>query len=112
MRPVPDYTFYTGTYHGTLGEDAFNAQLPGASAYVSWLVGFNEPDQDTEPAYKRAVCAVVDSFAEYGKDTPVGFTIGSFRIEGSVDTGACERTSRSAAEYELAGTGLLFQGIA
>ena len=57
----PDYGYYSETYRGTMGEDAFAGALPDALAEVSYAVW---PGADLDPIEERvkmAVCSVADA---------------------------------------------------
>ena len=63
---------------------------------------------------RRALCAAVDVFAEYGEGQVGGFSIGDYKVSqyvsDKVPTGAEQATQ--AALKELYGTGLSFCGVA
>lgn len=108
---VPDYAFYQGEYGGRLGEAAFYAQLPAATAHVDWLIGWNEVDCETAEAYKRAVCAAVDAVSAFGGEWSGGFTIGSFSASAPSQGGTAQDAMTASAVKELATSGLLYQGV-
>lgn len=107
---APDYAFYRDEYKGRASEAAFDEQLPGASAHVDWLIGFNEVSEAASTAYKRAVCAVVEAFATYGTGPVGGFSIGSFGMS-SVGVKSGKDIATEDAARELATTGLLYSGV-
>ena len=74
------YQFYRDVYGGGLSEDAFGLALPAASRHVRWLVGGAEPSEDELEAYRRAVCAAADAFAEFGEGQVGGFSLGDFKV--------------------------------
>lgn len=108
---APDYSFYTDTYGGSASEANFNAQLPAAVAQVDWMVWPNEVWADQEEAYKKAVCACVDVYLEYGTGYVGGFTIGSFRVDsGTGKVSASDIAVDKAARY-LVQAGLMWGGL-
>lgn len=116
MSAQPTYDFYEHEYAGNLNEEAFNASLRVATAYVNDFIWPNEEDGSDE--YQRAVCAAVDVDATYGASGGIGesmsdFRIGSFSVSGSEQQGgtAYEQDVRTAIKRELLGTGLLYMGI-
>lgn len=115
--PAPvSYDFYLDGYGGTLPADAFAEALPAALRCASGLTGFRVPDggwdEDVADAWRRAVCAAADAFAEYGEGRVGGFSIGSFSVTNYRDEGTTgAEVAREAALAELAGTGLCFSGV-
>jgi hypothetical protein len=77
---VVTYQFYKDVYGGGLSEAAFGLALPAASRHVRWLVGGAEPSEDELEAYRRAVCAAADAFAEFGEGQVGGFSLGDFKV--------------------------------
>lgn len=113
--PVP-YGFYLDGYGGALAAEAFAETLPAAVRCVGGLTGRREPDPRWEEsdadAWRRAVCAAADAFAEYGEGRVGGFSIGSFSVTNYRDEGTTGSVvARGAALAELAGTGLCFSGV-
>ena len=89
---------------------------PEAVRCVGALTGSREPDEgwddDVADAWRRAVCAAADAFAEYGEGRVGGFSIGSFSVTNYRDDGTTgAEVAREAALAELAGTGLAFAGV-
>ena len=78
MAVAVTYDFYAQAYGGGLSDTAFGLSLPAASRHVRWLVGGAEPGDDELEAYRRAVCAAVDAFAEFGEGQVGGFSLGDF----------------------------------
>jgi len=106
-----DYAYYSQVYGGSLSETAFGDLLPAAETHVIWLcagVGACEDD-----ALKRAACAVIDVFAEFGQGQVGGMSIGDFRITRyASDEGVTgEDMATKAALKELADTGMVFCGV-
>jgi hypothetical protein len=115
--PAPvSYGFYQDAYGGALAADAFAEALPAALRCVGGLTGRREPDPGWDggdaDAWRRAVCAAADAFAEYGEGRVGGFSIGSFSVTNYRDDGTTgAEVARGAALAELAGTGLAFSGV-
>ena len=83
---------------------------------VGALTGARDVAEDWEEgvadAWRRAVCAAADAFAEYGEGRVGGFSIGSFSVTNYRDGGTTgSEVAREAALAELAGTGLCFSGV-
>lgn len=115
--PAPvSYDFYLDGYGGALAADAFAEALPAALRCVGALTGARDVAEDWEEgvadAWRRAVCAAADAFAEYGEGRVGGFSIGSFSVTNYRDEGTTgAEVARDAALAELAGTGLCFAGV-
>lgn len=105
------YAYYTQTYGGGLSESAFGDYLPIAEAHVKWLCA-NRCYCATSNAFKRAVCAALEAFAEYGAGEVGGYTIGEFSVKNyaSQETSG-EQLATQAALRELVGTGYAFAGV-
>lgn len=107
-----DYAFYRDEYGGELGPEGLSSALVAAERHVRWLCGGRAPGDEAEAlAYKRAVCAAADAFAEWGEGQVGGFSIGEFSVthyDNRGTTGA--EMATEAAVWELCGTGLLFGG--
>ncbi len=105
------YADYTQTYGGGLSEAAFSASLPMADAHVRWLCALKGA-LTTCDTFKRAVCAAVDAFAEYGAGEVGGYSIGEFSVKNyasQVTTG--EELATAAALRELGLSGMAFSGV-
>lgn len=115
--PAPvSYDFYLDGYGGALAAEAFAEALPAAVRCVGSLTGArdvrDEWDEDVADAWRRAVCAAADAFAEYGEGRVGGFSVGSFSVTSYRDEGTTgSEVAREAALAELAGTGLCFSGV-
>lgn len=115
--PAPvSYDFYLDGYGGALAAEAFAEALPAAVRCVGALTGARdvceEWDGDRAEAWRRAVCAAVDAFAEYGEGRVGGFSIGSFSVTNYRDEGMTgAEVAREAALAELSRTGLAFVGV-
>ena len=106
------YEFYRYTYGGGLPEAAFSESVVAAERHVRWLVGGRRPRACELVAYKRAVCAATDAFAEFGEGQVGGFAIGDFRVTHYEDEGTTgAELATEAALKELAGTAVLFCGV-
>ena len=62
-----DYTFYTGTYGGTMSEQDFARYEPRAEAYIRYFLFSNAGIMEQEPVIglQMAVCAVSDVLYGY-----------------------------------------------
>lgn len=115
--PTPvSYDFYQDGYGGTLTAEALAEALPAAVRCVGALTGFRALDEgwcdELADAWRSAVCAAADAFAEYGEGRVGGFSIGSFSVTNYRDEGTTgAEVAREAALAELAGTGLAFSGV-
>lgn len=115
--PAPvSYEFYQDGYGGALPAADFCEVLPAAVRMVGSLTGAREVqggwDDDQADAWRRAVCAAADAFAEYGEGRVGGFSIGSFSVTNYRDDGTTgAEVAREAALAELAGTGLCWSGV-
>lgn len=115
--PAPvSYDFYLDGYGGALSAEAFAEALPAAVRCVGALTGAREAceewDENQTDAWKRAVCAAADAFAEYGEGRVGGFSIGSFSVTNYRDEGTTgAEVAREAALAELSFTGLCFSGV-
>ena len=113
VEQVPSYTFYADDFHGELSEDVFNANINKAVAFVRQLCGDKRITPATQTAFFRAVCAVVDAFAQYGTTPQTGFSVGSFTVQsGGSNASTGYDIAREGALLELAGTGLSYAGLA
>ena len=110
------YGFYRDGYGGELSPAALSEAMPAALRCVGSLTGAREvrPDWDEAAAFawRRAVCAAAEAFAEYGEGRVGGFQVGSFSVTNYRDDGTTgAEVAREAALAELAGTGLAFSGV-
>ena len=99
-----------------LAADAFAEALPAALRCVGALTGARDVDERWDEgdadAWRRAVCAAADAFAEYGEGRVGGFSIGGFSVTNYRDDGTTgAEVAREAALAELAGTGLAFSVV-
>ncbi|WP_261429089.1 hypothetical protein [Xiamenia xianingshaonis] len=105
------YGFYRDSFGGSLSEAAFGESLPLAEAHVRWLCALRGADDACE-AFRRAVCAAADAFAEYGAGEVGGFQIGEFSVKNYASqqtTG--EELATEAALRELGLSGMAFTGV-
>ena len=106
-----DFTYYSEQYGGGLDEAAFVDVLPVAEAHVKWLCAVNGACA-TSTAYKRAVCAAANAFAEFGMGEVGGYTLGQFSVKNYENKGTTgEELATQAALRELVGTGYAFCGV-
>ena len=110
------YAFYLDGYGGALASEALSEAMPAALRCVGALTGARDVDEDWDgdvaDAWRRAVCAAADAFAEYGEGRVGGFSIGDFSVTNYRDEGTTgAEVAREAALAELAGTGLAFAGV-
>lgn len=119
---VPEVTYEDyKDYGGSLGEDDFKSSLRHAEACVRSIIGFNEPVYGYQKkAYVNAVCAAIEVETQYGGSHGIGeglasVSIGSFSASAGTSsdgqTSAYDEDMAKAIKRELAGTGLLYQGI-
>lgn len=110
------YLFYRDEYGGALGADEYAEALPAAMRCVRALCGLEGPGEfwgeDAVRAWKRAVCAAAEAFAEFGEGRVGGYAIGDFKVTNYLEKGTTGReVAVAAAADELAATGLLFSGV-
>lgn len=103
---------------GSAGEERFRSSLGHAVASVRDAMGFNVPETEAQvEAYERAVCAAVDVDDAYGASGGIGewassITLGEFSASGGADgQSGYDRDMARAIRRELAGSGLLYQGV-
>ena len=111
--PAPvSYAFYQDGYGGALAAEALPAAVRCVAARTGARDVREEWGDDQAEAWRRAVCAAADAFAEYGEGRVGGFSIGSFSVTNYCDEGTTgSEVAREAALAELAGTGLCFSGV-
>ena len=115
--PAPvSYDFYLDDYGGALAAEAFAEAMPAAVRLVASITGArgarDDWDAEQADAWRRAVCAAADAFAEYGEGRVGGFSIGEFSVTNYRDDGTTgAEVAREAALAELAGTGLCWSGV-
>ena len=111
MASTVTYRFYTDSYGGGLSEAAFSASLPMADSHVRWLCQVKGA-KTTCNLFKRAVCAAVDAFAEYGAGEVGGYAIGQFSVRNYENKGTTgEELATQAALRELGLSGMAFSGV-
>ena len=111
MASTVTYEWYAGSYGGSLSEAAFAANLPLADSHVRWLCAVKGATT-TCNVFKRAVCAALEAFAEYGAGEVGGYTIGEFSVKNYASqqtTG--EELATAAALRELGLSGMAFSGV-
>ena len=106
------FAYYSETYGGGLSEAAFGGSVAHAEAHVKWLCDGREGIEASD-AYKRAVCAACEAFAEFGMGQVGGITLGDFKVSRFADDAAVtgEDLATQAALKELCGTGYAFCGV-
>ncbi len=110
MAPELTFAEYAGgLYCGTLGEEAFAAALPRARARLLELTGADVPDEHAQ-AWKGALCAVTDRVGGVGGAGVKSETVGSTSV--TYDESRSGSTDLDAVAPWLAGTGLLYRGLA
>ncbi len=112
-----DYQWYLDKYGGALGAEGFHEALPAALRLMRQITGGSWPeagwDYDDTCAWRRACCAAVDAFAEFGEGRVGGYAIGDFKVTNYMEKGTTGReVALEAALAELTGTGLTFSGVA
>ena len=112
-----DYQWYLDSYGGALGAEGFHEALPAALRLMRGITGGAWPeagwDVDDTAAWRRACCAAVDAFAEFGEGRVGGYAIGDFKVTNYMEKGTTGReVALEAALAELAGSGMTFSGVA
>lgn len=104
------YEYYSAAYGGTLPEAAFAANVALAESHVRWLCAVRGADESSD-AFRRAVCAACEAFAEYGAGEVGGYAIGEFSVKNyaSQQTSG-EELATQAALRELGPGGMAFSG--
>ena len=103
------YAYYTETYGGGLPEAAFSSCVNVAEAHVKWLCAAGDYCPNAT-AFKRAVCAATEAFAEFGSGEVGGYSIGQFSVK-NYENADNESVVTKAAIKELVGTPYIFCGI-
>lgn len=105
------YEYYSQTYGGGLSEVAFGISVRMAESHVAWLCAVKGVKTNCN-AYKRAVCAACEAFAECGAGEVGGYTIGAFTVRNYENKGTTgEELATQAALRELGPTGMAFCGV-
>lgn len=111
MGGGPTYGYYADVYGGGLTEAAFAASLPTALAHVRWLCAARGADEGSD-AFRRAVCAALEAFAEYGAGELGGYSVGQFSVRSYASQRATgEDLATAAALRELGCSGMAFSGV-
>lgn len=111
------YEWYLDCYGGSLGSEGFAETLPAALRPMRQVAGGETPseswDGEDVSAWRRACCAAVDAFAEFGEGRVGGVAVGDFKVTNYMEKGTTGREiALEAALAELAGSGLAFGGVA
>ena len=106
------YKYYSETYGGGLDEAAFGDSVLVAERHVKWLCA-NKRICASSVAFKRAVCAACDAFAEFGAGQIGGLALGDFKVSRYADDSGVtgEDMATDAALKELVCTGYAFAGV-
>ena len=112
-----DYQWYLDCYGGSLGAEGFAEALPAALRLMRQVAGGEMPsegwDGEDVCAWRRACCAAVDAFAEFGEGRVGGVAVGDFKVTNYMEKGTTGReVALEAVLAELAGTGMAFGGVA
>lgn len=110
MASTVTYEWYSQTYGGGLSEAAFAASLPTADSHVRWLCAVKGAGT-TCNVFKRAVCAALEAFAEYGAGEVGGFQIGEFSVKNYASQQTTGEELAAAALRELGLSGMAFTGV-
>lgn len=111
-----EYRFYLDEYGGALPAEAFAEALPAAVRTVAGITWVREPNASWSAAqadaWRHAVCAAADVYAELGEGNVGGFSIGDFSVTHYTSDGTTvAEMAVDAALAELAGSGLAFSGV-
>lgn len=105
------YKYYSEVYGGGLAEAAFSACVGVAESHVRWLCALKGVCSSSA-AFKRAVCAACDAFAEFGAGEVGGYSIGEFSVRNYENRGTTgEEIATQAALRELGLSGAAFCGV-
>lgn len=104
---APDWGYYSGVYHGSMGEAAFDAALPDALAEVSWAVWPGADLGPVENRVKMAVCSVADAI---GNPERRRTSYRASDVSESYGDAGFALTAEAAIRRWLAGTGVLKRG--
>lgn len=111
------YEWYLDCYGGSLGAEGFAEALPAAMRLMRQIAGGEMPSESWDGedvcAWKRACCAAVNAFAEFGEGRVGDVAVGDFKVTNYMEKGTTGReVALEAVLAELAGTGLAFGGVA
>lgn len=110
MAPELTFADYAGDlYCGSLDEDAFTAALPKARTRLTELTGADVPAEHAK-AWMGALCAMVDRVGGVDGQGVKSETVGSTSV--TYDELRSGSTDLDAVSPWLAGTGLLYRGLA
>ena len=105
------YAYYEQTYGGSLPQAAFDSCVNVAEAHVRWLCAASDYCPNSN-AFKRAVCAATEAFAEFGSGEVGGYSIGQFTVRNYENKGTTgEELATQAALRELGLSGMAFTGV-
>ncbi len=112
--PYADYSYYTGTYKGTMPEEEFNRLSRQASAYIDIITfgraGGSHPET-IQAKIKDTCCALADVMlkAEQGGEL-TSQSVGSWSRSYAGSGKTIDQQKKDAAAMYLAMTGLMYQG--
>ena len=90
-----DYGWYLDFYGGTLDAEGFAAALPAALRLMRQVTGSTWSgegwDAEETSAWRRAFCASVDAFAEFGEGRVGGVAVGDFKVTNYMEKGTTGR---------------------
>lgn len=90
-----DYGWYLDFYGGALSAEGFAEALPAALRLMRQVTGGAWPgegwDAEETSAWRRACCAAVDAFAEFGEGRVGGVAVGDFKVTSCMEKGATGR---------------------
>lgn len=104
------YEFYRDTFGGELSVDVFGSCVGTGLTHVRWLCSLYGTNEESD-AFKRAVCAATDAFAEYGVGQVGGFSIGGFSVKNYENKGTTGDELATAAALRELGIGRAFSGV-
>lgn len=90
-----DYGWYLDFYGGALGAEGFAEALPAALRLMRQVTSGAWPgegwDAEETSAWRRACCAAVDAFAEFGEGRVGGVAVGDFKVTSYMEKGTTGR---------------------
>lgn len=90
-----DCGWYLDFYGGTPGAEGFAEALPAALRLMRQVMGGAWPgegwDAEETSAWRRACCAAVDAFAEFGEGRVGSVAVGDFKVTNCMEKGTTGR---------------------
>lgn len=113
--PYADYTYYTGTYGGTMPETDFKRLSRLASAYLENITfgrTGKSQSESIQAKIKDACCAVADILykKEQGGEL-TSQTVGPWTKQFATSGKTLDQQQYEAASMYLAMTGLMYRGV-